>query len=176
MTRVISWSYPSTPHPTFPTYPRTVRSLRTFTMAPCAAVERLEVKQRCSRAAVSKHAGIQARKWSSWLFTNNREVNWKNDQTLNSPHTITTARRTDNIPLICTGAGPIHPVHSQPMPLATEALPETRLHFCHFPAVCLWRYSRRDWGVCGGILGVIEDFLVVMFVPVCEGCVFSIFG
>ena len=30
--------------------------------------------------------------------------------------------------------------------------------------------------VCGGILGVFEDFLVVMFVPVCEGCVFSIFG
>jgi len=43
--------------------------------------------------------------------------------------------RTCNIPLICTGAGPIHPVHSQPMSLATEALPETRLYFCHFPAV-----------------------------------------
>ena len=53
----------------------------------------------------------------------------------NSPHTITTARRTDNIPLICTGAGPIHPVHSQPMSLATEAMPETRLHFCQFSAV-----------------------------------------
>jgi len=64
-----------------------------------------------------------------------QKVNEKNDQTLNSPHTITTARRTDNIPLICTGAGPIHLVHSQPMSLATEALPETRLHFCHFPAV-----------------------------------------
>jgi len=60
---------------------------------------------------------------------------WKNDQTLNIPHTITTARRTDNIPLICTGAGPIHPVHSPPMSLATEALPETRFYFCHFPAV-----------------------------------------
>ena len=35
---------------------------RSFTMAPCVAVERLEAKQRCSRAAVSKHAGIQARK------------------------------------------------------------------------------------------------------------------
>ena len=43
-------------------YPRTVRSLRSFTMAPCVVVERLEGKQRCSRAAVSEHAGIQARK------------------------------------------------------------------------------------------------------------------
>jgi len=32
---------------------------RSFTMPPCVVVERLEGKQRCSRAAVSKHAGIQ---------------------------------------------------------------------------------------------------------------------
>jgi len=49
-------------HPLFPTYPRTFRILRSFTMAPCVVVERLEGKQRCSRAAVSEHAGIQARK------------------------------------------------------------------------------------------------------------------
>jgi len=62
----------------------------------------------------------------------------------NSPHTITTVRRTDNIPLICTGAGPIHPVHSQLMSLATEAMPETRLHFCHFPAVhIIYIYDMR---------------------------------
>ena len=35
-------------------------------MAPCVVVERLEGKQRCSRAEVSEHAGIQSRKWSSW--------------------------------------------------------------------------------------------------------------
>ena len=34
---------------------------RSFTMAPCVVEERLEGKQRCSRAAVSEHAGIQAR-------------------------------------------------------------------------------------------------------------------
>jgi len=62
----------------------------------------------------------------------------KTTKPCNSSHTITTARRTDNIPLICTSVGPIHPVHSQPMSLATEALPETRLHFCHFPAVFRW--------------------------------------
>ena len=38
----------------------------------------------------------------------------KTTKPCNSPHTITKARRTDNIPLICTGAGPIHPVHSPP--------------------------------------------------------------
>ena len=92
-THVLQHSYPSTPYPLFTTYPRTFRSLRSFTMAPCVVVERLEGKQRSRRAAVSEHAGIQARNWSSW------------------------------------------PVHSQPMSLATEALPETRLHFCHFPAV-----------------------------------------
>jgi len=76
--------YPSTPHPLFPTYPRTVRgprasavlmfctdqmnrvhsseeAQRSFTMAPCKVVEKLEGNQRCSRAAVSEHAGIQAR-------------------------------------------------------------------------------------------------------------------
>jgi len=59
----------------------------------------------------------------------------KTTKPCNRSHTITTARQADNIPLICTSAGLIHPVHSQPMSLATEAMPETRLHFCHFPAV-----------------------------------------
>jgi len=156
-THFLKYQYPSHPHPLFPTYPRTVRglraiavvlfytdqmnrvhsseeALRSFTMAPCVVAERLKGNQRCSRAAVSEHAGIQAREWSRWLFTKKWEVNKKTTKPCNSPHTIT-ARRSDNIPLICTGAGPIHPVHSQPMSLATEAMPETRLHFCHFPAV-----------------------------------------
>jgi len=107
---------------------------RPFTMAPCVVVERLEGKQRCSRAAVSEHAGIQDREWSRWLFTKKQEVNEKTTKLCNSPHRITTVRRPDNIPLICTGAGQIHPVHSQPMSLATEAMPQTRLNFCHFPA------------------------------------------
>ena len=74
----LKYQYPSTPHPLFPTYPRTVRGLRasavllfytdkmnrvyrpeeaprSFTMAPCVVVERLEGKQRYSRAAVSEH-------------------------------------------------------------------------------------------------------------------------
>ena len=68
---------------------------------------------------------------------------WKNDQTLQQPTRNHGSQRPDNIPLICTGAGPIHPVHSKPMLLATEAMPEKRLHFCHFPGfssvvVILW--------------------------------------
>jgi len=76
--------YPSIPHPLFPTYPRTVRrpqasavllfhndqmnrvhnpeeSPRSFTMAPYVVVEKLEGKQRCSRAPVGEHAELQAR-------------------------------------------------------------------------------------------------------------------
>ena len=77
-THFLKHPYPSTPHPLVPTYPRTVRGLRasavllfytdhmnrvhnskeaprSFTMAPCVVVERLEGKQRYSRAAVSEH-------------------------------------------------------------------------------------------------------------------------
>ena len=83
-THFLKHQYPSTPHPLFPTYFRTVRGLRvsavslfytdqmnrvhsseeaprSFTMAPCVVVERLEGQQRCIRPAVSEHAGIQAR-------------------------------------------------------------------------------------------------------------------
>ena len=83
-THFLKHQYPSTPHSLFPTYPRTVRGLwasvvllfytdqknrvhsseeapRSFTMAPCVVVKRLEGKQWCSRASVSEHAGIQAR-------------------------------------------------------------------------------------------------------------------
>jgi len=79
-----STNTPPPPIPCPPTYPRTVRgprasavllfytdqmnrvlsseeAPRSFTMAPCVVVERLEGKQRCSRAAVGEHAGIQAR-------------------------------------------------------------------------------------------------------------------
>jgi len=83
-THFLKHQYPSTPHPLFPSYPRTVcgprasvvllfytdqmnrvhsseEAPRSFTVAPCVVVERLEGKQRCSTASVSEHAGIQAR-------------------------------------------------------------------------------------------------------------------
>jgi len=33
---------------------------------------------------------------------------------------------------MCTGAGPIHPVHSQPMSLATKAIPQNEVTFSPF--------------------------------------------
>jgi len=57
---------------------------------------------------------------------------WPNPATAH--HTITTARRPDNIPLICTGAGPIHPAHGPPKLRATEAMLRNRFHiFATFP-------------------------------------------
>jgi len=153
-THVLQHWYPSIPHPLFPTYPRTVRGLRSFTMAPCVVVERLEGKQRCSRAAVSEHAGIiiiesKPENDQGDCSRRNERSMKKTTKPCNSSHTITTALRTDNIPLICTSAGPIHPVHSQPMSLATEAMPETRLNFCHFPAVlCVCACLRVCVQVC----------------------------
>jgi len=70
-THFLKHQYPSTPHPLFPTYPRTIRrpraspvllfytdqmnrvhsseeAPRSFTMAPCVVVKRLEGKQRCT--------------------------------------------------------------------------------------------------------------------------------
>ena len=60
--RTSLYSRPAALIPLHPTYPRTVRILRSITMAPCVVVERLQGKHRCNRAAVSEHAGIQARK------------------------------------------------------------------------------------------------------------------
>ena len=80
-THFLKHQYPSTSHPLCSTHPRTVRGPRasvillfntdqmnrvhrseegprSFTMAPCAVVERLEGKHQCHRAAVGEHAGI----------------------------------------------------------------------------------------------------------------------
>ena len=76
-THFLQHQYPSTPHPLFPTVRGPLASAvllfyidqmnrvhsseeapRSFTMAPSVVVERLEGKQRCSRAAVREHAGI----------------------------------------------------------------------------------------------------------------------
>jgi len=81
------------------------------------------------------------------MFSKKREVNEKTTKHCNSPHTITTARRTDNIPLICTGAGPIHPVHSQPMSLATDAMPKRDYISAIFPP---FFKRNRTMTVCSG--------------------------
>jgi len=153
-THFLKHQYPSTPHPLFPTFPRTVRgprasavvlfytaqmnrvhssesAPRSFTMAPCVVAERLEGKQRCSRAAVSEHAGIQAREWSRWVFTKKRKVNEKTTNPCNRPkknHDSAAPRQ--------------HPAHlhwcgstqflANPCRWPQRRSPETRLHFYHF--------------------------------------------
>ena len=107
-THFLRHQYPPTPHPLFTTYPRTVRgprasaillfhthpmnrvhsseeASRSFTMAPCVAVERLEGRQRCSRAPVDEHAVGRARRCTMWLFTRN-ERSAKNKQTSEIPY------------------------------------------------------------------------------------------
>jgi len=103
-----------------------------FTMAPCVVVERLEGKQRCSRAAVGDHAGIQAREWLRWLFTEKRKVNGKTTKPCYSPSHNHDRAAPRQHPLICTGVGPIHPVHGQPMSLATKAMPRNEVTFSPF--------------------------------------------
>ena len=154
-THFLKHQYPSIPHLLFPAYPRTVCGLRVsavllfytdqinrvhsseeaprnFTLAPCVVVERLEEKQRCTRAAVSEHAGSKPE-------NNQGDCSRRNERSMKKRPKP--AQPTYNgegafvIQLICAGVGPIHPVYSQPMSLATEAMPQTRLHFCHFPAV-----------------------------------------
>ena len=76
--------------------------------------------QRCSRATVREHAGIQAQKWSKRLFTRN-EGSIKNNQ---SPQAAHHANHDSAVPrqhpLICTGAEPIHQVHGPPKLRATS--------------------------------------------------------
>jgi len=128
-THFLKHHYPSTPHPLFPTYPRTVREPRAsavllfyndqmnrvhnseeapriFTMVSCVGVERLEGKQRCSRAAVGEHAGIQAWEWPRWLFTEKRKVNKKTTKPCNSPSHNHDSAQTTSAHLHWCGADP----------------------------------------------------------------------
>ena len=94
-------------------------------------VERLEGKQRCSRAPVGEHAELlPENSQSDGSRRNERSI--QNNQTHNSPshnHDSTAPRQH---PLICTGVGPIHPVHGQPMSLATKAIPRNEVTFPPF--------------------------------------------
>jgi len=151
-THFLKHQYPSTPHPLFPTYPGTVRrqrasalllfytdqmnrvqsseeAPRSFTMAPCVVVERLEGKQRCSRAAVSASTRESKPENDQGDCSRRNEGSMMNNQPPQAAHhAITTARRPDNIPLICTGAETIHQVHGLPKPRATESMLRQRIH------------------------------------------------
>jgi len=109
-THFLKHQYPSTPHPLFPTYPRTVcgprasavlliytdqmnkvhsseEAPRSLKMAPCVVVEKLEEKQRCSRATVSEQ---------------------EQPTPASSPSRNHDSAAPRQHPLICTGAELIH--------------------------------------------------------------------
>jgi len=98
-----------------------------FTMAPRVVVERLEGKQRCSRAAVSQHAGIQAREWSNWLFTRN-EGSMKNNQppqaAHHANHDSVAARQHPLIDVFYRKKEGEEEWVEYPLPLLTQTLPK----------------------------------------------------
>ena len=133
-THFLKHQYPSTPHPLFPTYPRTVcgprasavlliytdqmnkvhsseEAPRSFKMAPCVVVEKLEEKQRCSRATVSEQ---------------------EQPTPASSPSRNHDSAAPRQHPLICTGAELIHPVDGRPSRWPQRRSPETRSQLCHF--------------------------------------------
>jgi len=153
-THFLRLQYPSTPHPLFPTCPRTVRRPRTLgghgSTVPHWSIQQSAPLWRSSaqfhngplrscrkiegRAAVQQCSSRRARRNLSSRMTKvtvheKREVN---ENRPNSPSHNHDSAAPREYPLICTSAGPIHPVHSQPMLLATKAIPEMRLHLCHF--------------------------------------------
>ena len=65
-------------------------------MALCVVVERLEGKQQCSRAPVGEHAEVQAQD-AECDCHKQQEVNENDPNPATAHHTITTARRPDNI-------------------------------------------------------------------------------
>jgi len=151
------------PHPLFPTNQRTVcgpwagtvllfytdpinrawvysseEAPRSFTMAPCVVVERLEGKQRCSRAPVDERAELQAWEWPRWLFTEKRKVNEERPNPTTAHHAITTARHPDNTRSFALvrlrEPGAIHPIHGPPKLRAHESMLRNRIHiFAIFP-------------------------------------------
>jgi len=56
----------------------------------------------------------------------------RNNQTRNRPSHNQDSAAPRQQPLICTSAGPIHPVHGQPMLLATKAIPRNEVTFSPF--------------------------------------------
>jgi len=109
---------------------------RSFTMAPCVVVERLEGKQRCSRAPVGEHAGARARTCTMWLFTRN-ERSAKSNQTPQQPITPSRQRAAQSTPapLHWCGAYSLGPSPTQ----AARCRGHPQNHFCHFRAFSITR-------------------------------------
>jgi len=156
-THFLRHQYPSTPHALFPTYPRTVcrpciLSGRDYTVphwstqqsAPlCRSSAQLHngplrsCRKIGRKAAVQQSRSRRARRNSSPRMTKvtvheKRKVSEKRPNPRNSPSHNHDSAAPRQHPLINTGAGPIHPVHGQPMSLATKAIPRNEVTFSLF--------------------------------------------
>jgi len=60
------------------------------------------------------------------------ERSMRNNQTRSSPSHNHDSVAPRQHPLICTGAGPMHPVHGQPMSLAIKVIPRNEVTFSPF--------------------------------------------
>jgi len=78
-----------------------------------------------------------------------REVNEKRPNSRNIPSHNHDSAAPRQHPLICTGAGPIHPDHGQPMSLATKAIPRDEVTFSPFSRA--FSLSIAHWGTCLGL-------------------------
>jgi len=97
------------------------------------------------RAAVGEHTGIQAREWSRWLFTKKRKVNEKTTKPCISPSRNHDSAAARQHPLICTGAGPIHPVHGPPKLRATKAMTRNEVTFSPFSREFSFLIMQSTW-------------------------------
>ena len=61
-----------------------------------------------------------------------QEINERQPNPRNSPSHNHDSAAPRQHTLICTGAGPIHPVHAQPMSLATKAISRNKVTFSPF--------------------------------------------
>ena len=168
-TNFLRHQYPSTPHPLFPTYPRTVRGPRIlggrgFTVPHWSIHQSAPLwrssaqlyngplrscKQIGGKAAVQQSRNRQARRNPSPRMIKvtvheKRKVNRNRANPATAHHTITTARRPDNI---CTPVlrGRSTQFMANPCRWPQRRSPKTRLHFRHFrgPSV-LWYYDSTE--------------------------------
>jgi len=119
--------YPSTPHPLFPTYPRTVR--KNGPLYSCRKIR--------GKAAVQQSPSRWARRTSSPRMTKvtvhgETKGQWGTTKPTTAHHTITTARRPDNIRSSALVRGRSTQFMASPCRWPQRRYPVTRLHFRHF--------------------------------------------
>jgi len=128
--------YPSTPHPLFPIYPRTVR--KNGPLRSCRKIR--------GKTAVQQSPSRWARRTSSPRMTRvtvhgETKSQWGTTKPATAHHTITTARRPDNIHSSALVRGRSTQFMASPCRWPQRRSPETRLHFRQFRGLFLGVFS-----------------------------------